>query len=106
MAAESLWVTLEDRDTSAVRGISIDGTIVVGVRWTGAFEGIALSGERVWCPAGYYLDGGEAELLEAAAKPTAEGWERMRLLAFRALAEWNGNAPALNNHQIQSPSGV
>jgi hypothetical protein len=106
MAVESLWVTLEDRDKSAVRGISIDGTIVVGVRWTRAFEGIALSGERIKCPAGYYFDGGEAELLEAAEEPTAEGWERMRLLAFRALAEWNGNSAAVNTHQSQSPSPV
>jgi hypothetical protein len=109
MAAESLWVTVEDREKSAVRGISVEGTIVIGVRWNGAFEGIALSGERIKYPAGYYLDGGDAEPLEAADEPTSEGWERMRVLAFRALAEWSGNPTAVNTAAsiaVPEPNGA
>jgi hypothetical protein len=94
--AEPHWVILGEAERSLVRGISIDGAIVIAVTWRPAWLALDASGESVPAPAGYYYETGnivQTELLEAAEAPTAEGWARMRTAAFAALKAWGVEAP-------------
>lgn len=88
--AAPLWVALGEPEQSRVRGISVDGAIVIAVRWTPAWPTDMPGGDPTVFPAGYYFEGGNivaSELLEEADAPSDEGWARMRDIAFRAWEE-------------------
>jgi len=93
-------VGLGERDGWPLRGINFDGTIVLVVHWRPPWMAFDPTRRVREFPAGYYFEGGSniapPDLIEAAAEPSDDGWERMRTVAVEAFEEWQRANPNLD----------